>query len=886
MYWLRRLMLLLPAQRRRRERELQEELQANLSLAVRDAAESGLSAEEAERSARRDFGNLTRAREEARSFWLPGWDSISQDLRFATRTLLRNRVFSLIAILSLALGIGAATALFSVVNTVVLKPLAYREPGRLLLVREVLPPLAHIYPSMPVNFQHFRFWRDEARTFESLSAIVPASVTMHSRDEALTVGAARVTVNLFGLLGVQPQLGRVFHNEEEDPGKGSVIVISDALWRRQFGGSPSIIGQTVRLGDAPHSIIGVLRPDFRFPKKDDLGPLASLAEQTEIFLPIQDFSPGWGGDYDYIVFGRLRPGVTQAEAVADLNVLESRIAEEHKLNYGLSIQVRPLQEAISSPVRASLAVLLAAVLLLVLIVCVNLANLLLARGSARAREFSMRIALGASRARLLTSALMETLLLSAIGGGLGMLAAHAALGVFVQTAPIGLPRLDEVAIDGRVLAFSLALTLFCGALFGLIPALRLSHSDPQAALRSESATVSSSRRALHLREWLVGAEVTLGTVLLVLAALLVSSLWHVLRVDRGFSAEKSIDVRLSMPARYSEPKARAAFFDLAADRFRGLPEVQAVAAASKVPLTGESNVNNVRLSGADSGALDPETKEMVMVNIRFISQDYFKALNIPIIEGRAIEAADRDRNVAVVSRRLAAKLWPGQTPIGKVLSSGTHVSNAEIVGIVADVHTTRLERDPTLMIYAPFWRNPHQVAGFVVRATADPVSVMDGVRRTLQSIEAGIPAPKMRSMDEIVSESVSQRRFQMTVAVAFAASALLLAALGIYGVVAYGITLRRREIGIRIALGARTSQVRRLILWQGLRPVLAGTVSGILIALAAGHFIRALLYGVEFTDGLILVSVAAALTLVATAACLMPAHSASTIDPASVLRCE
>jgi predicted permease len=313
--------------------------------------------------------------------------------------------------------------------------------------------------------------------------------------------------------------------------------------------------------------------------------------------------------------------------------------------------------------------------------------------------------------------------------------------------------------------------------------------------------------------------------------------------------------------------------------------MQFVAAASGVPLTGESSVNNVRLSEADSGALDPATKDMVMVNIRFVGQDYFTALGIPLVQGRTIEAADRDRNVAVVSKRLAAKLWPGESPLGKVLSSGSQVREAKVVGVVADVHTTRLDREPTLMIYAPFWNHPNQVSGIVVRAAADPVSVMDGVRRTLQSIDPEIPAPKMRSMEEIVSESVSQRRFQMTLAAAFAASALLLAALGIYGVVAYGVTLRRREIGIRVALGARTSQVRRLILRQGLRPVAAGMITGIVIALAAGRLIRGLLYGVETTDGLILVSVAAMLTFVATAACLMPAHSASTTDPASVLRC-
>jgi putative ABC transport system permease protein len=875
------LLLLLPSYRRRRERDLREELEANLSLALADAAESGRS----ERAARRDFGNLTRAQEEARAFWLPAWDAAWHDLRFAARTLLRNPAFSLVAILSLAFGAGAATAVFSVVNGVLLKPLSYRDPGKLVFIREVVPPLAHIYPTLPVNFQHFRFWRQHARSFTSLSAVMSSTVTMRVGAEAETIGAAAVTANLFELLGVPPQLGRSFQNAEEEPGSGSVAVITDGLWRRRFAASPSILGQKILLGDTAHSVIGVLPPHFRFPKKDDLGTLAGLSERTDIFFPIQQANPGWGGDYDYIVFGRLRPGVTAAAGLAELDLLESRIAAGHKLNYGLRVRMAPLQQAIASPVRVSLTVLLAAVLLLVLMVCVNLANLLLARGSARGREFSMRVALGASRSRLLISALYETVILSTLGGALGVFAAHVAIGAFVRSAPIGLPRLDEVAIDGRVLAFALGLSLLCGVLFGLIPALRVACADTQSALRSESVTISGNRRALHLRQWLVATEVTLGTVLLFIAALLVTSLWNVLHVEKGFTAQHALQVSIALPSDI-EAAQRVALLERIADRLRAAPGVAAVAVASRAPLTGESNVNTVELGGGDAGALDAATRRLVMVNVRFVGQDYFTALGIPLIQGRPIEAADRDRNVALVSERLAAKLWPGQNPLGKVLSSGSGVTKAAVVGVVADVHTTRLERDPTLMVYAPYWRNPRQAASLMIRSATDAAAVSAGVREALRSIDPGIPPPKIRSMEQIVAESLSQRRFQMTMSVAFAGSALLIAALGIYGVVAYGAALRRREIGIRIALGASASHVRRHILRQGLQPVAAGMISGVLIALAAGRLIRSLLYGVEVTDGLILGVVAGSLTLVATLACLGPARSASALDPAKVLRCE
>ena len=884
MYWLRRILLWLPGRRRSRALELDEELRANLSLALDEAAESGLPRGEAERIARRDFGSLTRAQEETRAVWLPGWDAVSQDVRFAWRALRRAPAFTVVAVFSLALGIGAATALFSLVNTVVLKPLAYREPGRLVYVREVVPPLAHIYPTMPVNFQHFGFWRDHARSFESLSALVSGQAVLDGGDSEV-VGTASVTADFFGTLGVQPQLGRSFLPDEEQPSRNLVAVITDSLWRRRFGAAPGMIGQTIRLDGKPCIVAGVLPATFHFPKNGELGPLTRLAEHTEIFLPIQRANQGWGGDYDYIVFGRLRREASFVQGAGELNLLESRIAEEHKLQSSLRVEVQPLQEVIGSPVRASLTVLLSAVLLLVLIVCVNLANLLLARSGARAREYSLRVALGAARGRLVVSALLETLLLSCAGGALGLAAAWAALDAFVRVAPVGLPRMDEVQIDGRVLGFAFGLSLLCALLFGMLPALRLSRADPQDALR-ESRAMTPGRRGLRLREWLVGAEVALSALLLVLAGLLVSSLWHVLHVDRGFAVDRALDVTPALSAEYRTTQERAGFFDLAASRLRALPGVRAVAVANKLPLTGESNVNGVEIDGAGAEALDPASRQLVMVNDRFISQDYFAALGIPILRGRPIEEADRDRNVAVVSARLAAKLWPGQNPLGKVVSSGAGVDHAVVVGVVADVHSTQLERDPTLMIYVPFWKQAYQAGQFVVRSAADSASLREEVRKTLQSINPAIPAPKMRTMAEIVDESVMQRRFQMLVAAVFGISALLLAALGIYGVVAYGIALRRRELGIRMALGARTQQVWRMVVWQGLRPVTAGLAVGMLAALAAGRLVRSLLFGVGPTDGLTLGAVAGGLACVATLACLLPARHAARIDASRVLRDE
>jgi predicted permease len=873
----RRLLLLLPWRRRAREAELEEEMHSNLALAVEEAGN--------EREARRDFGSLTRAREEVRTVWFPGWDVVEQDVRFAIRMLSRAPVFAAVAIASLALGTGAATALFSLVDTVVLKPLAYREPGRLVYIREVVPFLAHLYPTLPANYQHFRFWRDNSRALDGVAALRGNNVTLRAEGgEPEAAGLMQVSASLFQLLGVQPQRGRLFAAEEELPKHQPVAVITDGLWRRRFGASAAVLGRKFQAGWSQYVIVGVLPPSFRFFKKGELGPLSQMGDRTDIFVPLPPNEYGWGGDYDYSVIARLAPGVSIPQAAAEMNLMEGRIAQEHGLRAGLHVQVRPLQDVIASPVRTSLAVLLAAVLLLVLIVCVNLANLLLARGSARAREFSLRVALGASRGRLVWPALVETLLLSLAGGVLGALAARAALGVFVATTTVSVPRLDEVRIDARVMAFALALSVGCGLLFGLLPALRLSRASPQSVLHSASHTIGGSRQGLRVREWLVGGEVALSTLLLVLAGLLVNSLWHVLRVERGFSSE-ALAASVDLSGRYREVKDRAGFFDLAAERLHGLPGVQAVGVTNRVPLNGESNVNSVAVEGASDGALDPRTHEPVVVNVRFINHEYFQAMGIPLIRGRSIEAADRDRGAAVISERLAAKLWPGQDAVGRILlRAGSGVNHAEVVGVVGDVHGAHLENEPTLMIYVPFWKQAFQATELVVRAAGGRGVAPEEVRKTIRAIDPALPAPRMRTMGDLVADSVSGRRFQMRVAAAFAGSALLLAALGIYGVVAYGVSLRRRELGIRMALGAHAREVRRMVVSQGLRPVVLGLLCGMAAALAAAGFVRTLLFGVSATDGLTLGSVAAGLALVAAAACLAPAWSASKIDPADVLR--
>jgi predicted permease len=821
---------------------------------------------------------------------MPELDRLSRDLRYALRGLARSPVFTAVAVLSLALGLGSAAALFSLVNGVLLKPLSYRHPDRLVFVREVVPPFARIYPDVPVNIQHFRFWRREARSFASLAAFRTGAATLTGAGEPQILDTAEVSANLFSLLGVEPQAGRAFSPEEEQEGRNRVVLVTDHLWRQRFGASRSLLGRSILLDGLPHTVVGILPSSFRFPHRDDLGPLARLGERTEIFHPLGKGQEGWEGDYDFSVFGRLRPGVSPAQGRAELDLLEERIDREHDVTRGLHVTLRPLQEVLGAPVRTSLYALLAAVGVLVLIVGVNLANLLLARGSVRAGEIAVRTALGASRARLVEQVLAETLLIALAGGLLGVLAATAALRLFVAAAPVDLPRLAEVRVDGRVWLFAFGLALLSGLLSGLIPALRQAGMEPQGLLRAGSRTVTEGRRGLGLREFLVGCEVGLSALLLILAGLLVASLLRLQGVDKGFRAERAMAVDLLLPrSRYPEIRDRTALFDRALASLRALPGVRSAAFISKLPLTGESNVNGIQLEGTDRQALDPVTHDAILVNVRSVSDAYFTTLDIPLQRGRGIEPGDRARGehgglgVTVVSARLAAKLWPGRDPIGKRFSTGSQVGKVEVVGVVADVHNARLDQEPTLVAYVPFWKQGPGAGDLVLRTALPPEAVMSSVRSRLWALDPGLPVPTLRTLAEIVAESLSQRRFQMQLATGFALFALLLAALGVYGVVSYNVAQRRREIGVRMALGAQAADVLRLVLARGFRPVLAGLAVGIAVALLSGQLIRSLLFGVSATDPVTIAGVALVLAAMAGLACLLPALDAARVDPGSVL---
>jgi predicted permease len=806
------------------------------------------------------------------------------DIRYAFRTLLRERGFATMAVLSLAVGIGANTAIFSVVNGVLLRPLPYRDSERLVTIREVIPKLTHLYPSLPVNFSHYYEWRKRWTGIESIALVQSSAPNLTGVGEPEMLNGARVSASIFRLLGVSPQLGRGFLDEEDPEGHSQVAVISDSLWKRRFKGDRSIVGRKITLDGRPHVVVGVLPPGFQFPAQNDRWIRPGLGSKTEVIQPLgysKDDLEEINGDYNWSAIARLRPGVSEQMALAELNVIQAGISKripDEKMD--LHAVMSSLQEDIVGPSRRGLLVLLGAVGAVLLILCVNLANLSLARAAGRARESAIRTALGAGRAQLVRQTLTESLVLALAGGILGIALAAWGVQLLLGAAPLDLPRLAEVSLDGRVLGFAVLISLVTGVAFGILPALRSARAHPQEALKSGSYTTTEGRRGVRLRGVLVGVEAALSAVLLITAGLLMGSFVRLMHVDKGFDIERVLSVRVAMPStKYTEKAQQTAFFDRLMEKTRPLPGVLSAALVSALPLQGESWVDLAAAEGDQRPLF-----ERPMVNVRFVSPDYFKTLRIPFREGRPFDDSQRGRSVVIISQGTARRLWPGQSPLGRRLLHNETLE--EVVGVAADVRSTSLDKDPVPIIYIPYWQRPRQAAALLVRTAMDPRGIAAGVREAIRQVDADVPVPEMQTLEEVMSDSVAQRRFQMTLVILFAAAALALAGFGIYGVVSYSVARRRTEMGIRMALGAGAAGLQRMVLWQGIRPVVAGLAVGIAGALVAGRILSSLLFQVSARDPMIIGGVAVVLLAVSVVAALAPARRATRVDPMNALRFE
>jgi len=811
-----------------------------------------------------------------------------QDLRYASRQLRKNSLLTAVAVITLALGIGATTVIFSVVNGVLLRPLRYPQPQQLYVVRETVRELSQTYPSFPANFASFRIWQHECHSFEDLAIVEPFNMTLTGYGDAEQISGGRASANLFDVLGVRPALGRTFLPQEDNPGNDHVVIVTYPFWHERFHDDPAVIGRSITLDGMPYQVVGVLPPSFRYPK--NFGPLAEFPAQVDYFKPLGLDAAKWSpfGDFDFAAIARLKTGVSRVQALAELKVVQENITKSHNASLSLGAELMPLEQQVIGSARLGLLLLLAGVGAVLLIVCVNLANLLLVAVPARLRETSIRTALGASRSRLLRQMLTESLLLAAIGGALGIVLAHYGVRLLIAVAPANFPRIDEVRLDVRVMCFSAVTCMLTGIAFGILPAWTMTQIDPQPALKASATTTTESRGARRLRTSLVGFEVGLGTLLLVLAGLLTMSMVRLLDVDKGFTTEHVLAADITLtPSLYAHDEQKYGFYDDVLARVHSLPGVTSAAWISRLPLEGQEQVDNVVVPGRQTSEM-----QAPLANYRFVTNEYFRTMNIPLVEGRLPEPADRERHVAVISKSVANKVWPGQNPIGQQFRTGgdTQWPAAEVIGVVGDIRTVALDEPPLLMIYEPIgpgsrkWWGGH--ASLVVRSASSPAMLSSVVRDALRHVDSGVPIVHLRPMTEIVSESVGVRRFELGLASLFGIFALLLAALGIYAVVGYSVASRRQEMGLRMALGARASNLRNLVLVQGMLPVTAGWVAGVLVALAAGSFMRSLLFGVSahhpLTIGLISLVVLATSAL----ACYLPARRAARVDPMVALRYE
>jgi predicted permease len=811
------------------------------------------------------------------------------DLRYGARMLRRSPGFAVVAVLTLALGIGANTAIFSVVNGVLLRPLAYAHPDQLYLLEEVVPQMQKFYPALPVNLLDYQIWQKRLHSFSGIAIAEAASADLTGAGEPEQLHGARVSANLFQVLGVDLELGRGFLPQADETGHGYAVVLSHSFWRSHFHGDPSVVGKAITLDGASYEIAGVLPPSFHFAQH--LGLLGNFPEDVAYFQPLngpRPYEQDLLGEFDFAAIGRLRPGVKPARALAELNVVQAQIARQANEKVDLLARMSPLEGEIVGPARRGLLFLLLAVGALLLIVCVNLANLLLARVPGRMREAAIRTALGASRWRLARQLLTESLLLGLVGGALGVWLAHFGVNWLVHAATVGIPRLDEVAIDGRVLGFAVAISIFTGAFFGLVPAWRIAHAEPQESLISGTRSSSESRHTRRLRDSLVGLEVGLSTALLILAGLLMGSLVHLLGVNTGFSAANVLAADVVLPPQsYAQSAARLQFYNRALAAMGSLPGVRQVGWVSLLPLAGQGSVSGISVPGEEQprGALP-------QANYRAVSPGYFQAMGISLVAGRIFSESDRGRNVVVVSRSVAERFWPGKNPIGQTcLTHWGPAQPGKVIGVVSDIRTVKLDEPPVMMVYVPDWfGNQHlgtpRAASIVVRAAGNPTGSAAGVREAIHHADPEVPIVALRTMEQMVSSSVETRRFEMLLAGLFALAALLLASLGISGVVAYSVEQRRHELGLRIALGAQLSDLRRMVLRQGMAPVLAGLGAGILLALGAGRLIGNLLFGVSAFDPLTIAAVAGVVVTVALVACSLPARRATRVDPIVALRQE
>jgi putative ABC transport system permease protein len=867
------------------EQRFSEEMQFHIDMYIERAERGGMSPAEARRAAVVAFGREPAARDEARDAWGSARvHELRQDVRFALRALRRTPGFTTAAVLILAIGLGATTVIFSVVDNVLLRPLPYPDAHRLVMVRESIRELADRYPTMSANASHYLEWKQGCSLCTDVAAMRLQPTVLTDGGEPMELTAIRASANLLPMLAIRPAIGRLYSVAEDEAGD-RVVMLGYGFWRARFGGDRGIIGRTISLSGRPSTVIGVLPPDMIFPQGHELGSLRPYPADADLFVPLsltprERTTPG---EYDYAVIARLADGAGLPQAQAQLQSLQRSVAARLSPGIGtLSAIVTPLQEQMVGSSRKPLALMLAAGIGVLLIVCTNLANLLVARNVERRREAAVRIALGAGRGRLVRQALTESIVLAVLGGALGIAVAYIGASSLVRLAPAGVPRIDEVRVDARILFVCLATTLAVGVGFGLLPALRFGRADASEMMRGATRGGTAGRQHTRSRNLLVGAQVAISTVLLVATGLLVASFVRLLGVDRGFSADQVLAVDVVLPrASYDSASRRTAFFDAAVQRLRALPGVTATAATTALPLEGDTQVDLLSFENDQRKVAERPT-----ANILKVTPGYASTLGIRLLRGRMFTEADRGRPVVVLSERAARSMWPTGDAVGKRIVPGSNDPVAEVIGVVADVRTGKLEAEGSAVAYLPHWQGTPQRATLLARTSEDAAGLTAAVRAAVRDIGPAVPIAKVRTIEAVLDAATAQRRFQLLLIGFFGLVALVTASVGIYAMIAYSLSRRTREIAIRMALGARGSNIRRLAIREGMTPVMGGLVLGAAASVVATRGVASMLYGVRPGDPVTTAAVALVILVLGTLACWIPARRAVTGGIAAALRSE
>jgi putative ABC transport system permease protein len=808
--------------------------------------------------------------------------TLLQDLRYAFRLLAKSPTFTLIAILTLALGIGANTAIFSVVNAVLLRPLRFRDPAHLVLVAEKSK-----YPTISTSYENYQDWRDQSHSFESLEATRGTAMTLSGSGEPENLNVRMATAKLFPLLGVDARLGRTFTADEDRAGGTPVALLSYGLWQRRFGGSPEVLGKSITLDAQPYTVVGVLPAGFE------------VLQPADVFLPFHPWARTLPDDRNWhpgiIVIGRLKPDVSREHARTEMVGITKRLEQQYPIfNTGTSADVVALQEQMVQNVRPALVLLLGAVSFVLLIACANVANLLLARAASRGREVAIRTSMGASRGRVVRQLLTESVLLSLGGGILGLVIAWSSLGPLLKLSAGTVPTVFDVSLDPAVLAFTLVMSIVTGLIFGIAPAMRTTKQDLRGTLNEGSRGSTAGPGHHRLRGALISAEIALAVLLLVGAGLLLRSFSRLQEVPPGFQPDHLLvaDLPISQTA-YAKAEQRFQFFDRFVDRAKSLPGVRSAAAASFLPVSGGGGLLHFNIAGRPPKS----PNDYVAAGYRTVTPHYFETLGVPLLQGRLFTPRDNERGPAVVTinSTMAHIYFPNENPLGKRIQVGASPDpdpanpNMEIVGVVGDV-LQGLGVDPKAEMYLPYRQAdgvlPVFFMSIILRTAGDPLLQASALRSALSEIDPNQPLVKVRTMEDNIASTVAQPRFRTWLIGIFAALAVMLAAVGIYGVMSYSVTQRTNEIGIRVTLGAQSTDVVRIVVGEGLRFALIGVVIGVASGLLLTRLLQSFLYGISASDPVTFIGVTVLLVGVALAASFFPARRATRVDPIIALRYE